>query len=98
MFSRLLRRRATPPTTLVFLTKEDCHLCDVALQAVEQARRKHSFDLQVIKIQEGDEWWERYWDKIPVGLIDGAMIFKYRIDVEELVKKVKRRSSNFTLS
>lgn len=96
MFARFFRRREKPAITMIFLSKEDCHLCDVALEAVEQARRKYPFNLEVIKIQQGDEWWERYWDKIPVGLIDGAMIFKYRIEAEELVRKVKSRSQNLT--
>lgn len=96
MLFRFFRRRTKPAIKVLFLSKDDCHLCDVALQAVEQACQKYPFDLQIIKIQEGDEWWGRYWDKIPVGLIDGTMIFKYRIEVEELVKKVKQRDHNFT--
>lgn len=78
---------------LIFLSKDECHLCEEALEVVEGLRRKHPFGLRVVKITEGDEWYDAYWDKIPVGLIDGRMIFKYRVTADELLAKLRARSS-----
>lgn len=77
---------------LVLLSKEDCHLCDEALAIIEDVRRRHRFGLSVVKIHEGDQWYDRYWDKIPVGLVNEKMIFKYRITPEELLSKLRARA------
>ncbi len=79
---------------MIFLSKDDCHLCDTALDVVEALRRKHRFDLQVIKISRGDEWYEHYWDKIPVGLVGGRMLFKYQVDPEALLEKLRHPTLN----
>jgi hypothetical protein len=75
---------------VTFISKDDCHLCEEALAVVEQVRRKHPFRLKLVKIRKGDEWYDRYWDKIPVVLIDGRMGFKYRVEAKELIAKLRR--------
>lgn len=77
---------------LVLISKDDCPLCDEALEVIESVRRRHPFRLEVVKMVEGDEWYDRYWDKIPVGLVDGRMIFKYRITPDEILAKLRARA------
>lgn len=79
---------------LTLLSKEECHLCDEALETIERLRRTHPFQLELIKIEPGDNWYEGYWDKIPVGLLDGEMIFKYRVAPDELLAKLHARAGN----
>jgi hypothetical protein len=89
-FKRLFNRREDFSTIeVVFVSKDDCHLCDIALDVVEEVRRSYPFMLQVVKIKPGDEWHDRYWDKIPVVLIDGRMAFKYTVDPDELLRKMR---------
>lgn len=79
---------------LQFVTKEEgCSLCDDAFVEVESARDYVDFDLEIIKIREGDEWWEKYWDKIPVILINGTVAFKYRTTRDQLIRKLGARKS-----
>ncbi len=78
---------------VTFLTKEGCRLCDEALVVVEGVRRRHPFDLKIVKITEGDEWYESYYDKIPVGLIDGRMVFKYRVHTLDFMSKLRASRS-----
>ena len=95
MLTRLFKRPTSlKGVELIFLSKDDCHLCDTALEVVEALQRKHRFDLKVIKIRRGDEWYENYWDKIPVGLTGGRMLFKYRVDPDTLVEKLGRSLVN----
>jgi hypothetical protein len=90
MFKRLFSRRDEfAGIEVVFISKDDCHLCDIAQQVVEDVRRDHPFTLRVVKIQPGDEWHDLYWDKIPVVLIDGRMAFKYTVDPGELLRKLR---------
>lgn len=77
---------------LVVISKDDCPLCDEALAVIESVRQKHPFKLDVVKMEPGDEWYERYWDMIPVGLVNDKMIFKYRIKPEDLLTRLRARA------
>jgi hypothetical protein len=99
MLTRLFKRSASlKGVEMIFLSKDDCHLCDTALDVVQELQRKHRFDLQVIKIARGDEWHDQYWDKIPVGLAGGRMLFKYRVDPDLLLEKLRRTMRDDTLT
>jgi hypothetical protein len=73
---------------VVFLTKVGCRLCDEAMVVVEGVRRRHPFQLRIVNIEQGDEWYDSYSDKIPVGLINGRMAFKYRVKPLEFMTKL----------
>jgi hypothetical protein len=90
MFS-FLRSTDISSVELVVVSKDDCHLCDVALEKLEQLQRRHGFSLQVVKTHEGDEWYDRYQDKVPVGLVNGTMIFKYQVEEKDLLQKLRSR-------
>ena len=97
MLTRLFKRPLSlKGVEMIFLSKDDCHLCDTALEIVEALRRKHRFDLRVIKIRPGDEWHDEYWDKIPVGLAGGRMLFKYRVAPEQLLEKLRHTAPSRT--
>ncbi len=73
-----------------FITKEEgCSLCDDAFAELESAMDYVDFDLDIIKIRQGDALWEKYWDKIPVILINGKEAFKYRTSRDALIRKLK---------
>ncbi|MDB5034483.1 MAG: hypothetical protein JWQ98_1724 [Chlorobi bacterium] len=94
MFQNLFRRAPDlSGVELLFISRDDCHLCDKALAVVEEARQRQPFQLRIVKMVEGDEWYERYWDKIPVGLVNGVMLFKYRVTAEELLAKLRVRAT-----
>ncbi len=90
MFSRLFRRGPDlSGVEVTFISKEDCHLCDQAFAVVEALHRRHGFRLTVLKIEEGTDLFDRYHEKIPVGLIDGRMAFKYRVDPDDFLAKLR---------
>lgn len=79
---------------LQFITKADgCSLCDEAFEEVESAKDYVDFDLEIVKIQLGDELWEKYWDKIPVILIDGKVAFTYRTTRDLLIRKLQPKKA-----
>lgn len=79
---------------LKFITKEEgCSLCDDAFVEIESAMDYVDFDLEIIKIREGDELWKKYWDKIPVILINDKLAFKYRTSRDQLIRKLQARKS-----
>jgi hypothetical protein len=71
------------------LSRDECHLCDIALGELERLRRNYWFPLEIIKIEPGDEWYPKYHEKIPVVLIEGRMAFKYRVERAALLERLK---------
>lgn len=78
------------PNVLV-LSKIDCHLCDEAIDTILKVKSKHKFNLEIIKINIGDNWYESYWDKIPVIFIHKRLAFKYRLTENEFIKKLNAK-------
>ncbi|HEY3876487.1 MAG TPA: glutaredoxin family protein [Candidatus Kapabacteria bacterium] len=75
---------------LLFITKEGgCSLCDDAFEEIESARDYVDFDLETVQIRPGEPLWEKYWDKIPVILIDGKLAFEHRTTRDQLIRKLK---------
>ena len=69
-------------------SKDDCHLCDVALSTLERIRRSHPFELVVIKIQEGKEHFDEFKERIPVIFIDKKFAFQHRVQEREFIAKL----------
>jgi glutaredoxin-like protein DUF836 len=66
----------------------DCHLCDVAKDQLEAQREALGFDLRIVDIS-GDPDLERlHREKIPVVEVAGRRAFIYRVDPDELRRRV----------
>jgi hypothetical protein len=77
---------------VTFITKEGgCSLCDELFAELESARDYVDFDLEIRKIEEDDELYKQYWDKIPVVLVNGKLAVKYRATRDELIRKINKR-------
>jgi glutaredoxin len=72
-------------------TREGCCLCEEALHAIEQARAREPFRLEVVDIDADPELRLLYTDEAPVIAIDGKKAFKYRVTAEELLKRMRAR-------
>ena len=82
-----------PLPQVQFITKEGgCTLCDELFEELESARDYIDFDLEILKIEYDEELYKKYWDKIPVLLVNGKMAVKYRATRDELIKKIGSRS------
>ena len=75
---------------LQFITKEGgCSLCDEAFEEIESAKDYVDFDIEIVKLREGDQLWERYKNDFPVILIDGKFAFKHRTARDLLIRKLR---------
>lgn len=75
---------------LTFITKEGgCGLCDDAWEEIESAQDYAEFDIEIVKIRKGDALYDKYWDKIPVILINGDEAFLGSTSRDRLLKKLK---------
>lgn len=62
--------------TFVFYTRRGCHLCDVAWQILDEARRRHGFALQSVDVDSAEELANRYGTCVPVVTVNGRLRFR----------------------
>ncbi len=73
-------------------TRVGCCLCEQARQALADARRRAPFEYEEIDIDRHPEWLALYHEEVPVVAIDGRKAFKYRVSVDEFLKKLAARA------
>lgn len=66
-----------------------CHLCDEAKDVIERVRRRHTFSVSVINIEDDPMLEHAYGTDIPVIFVNGKETFKHRVNERELEEKVK---------
>ncbi|MFJ4160868.1 glutaredoxin family protein [Microbacterium testaceum] len=77
-------------TTLTLIGKPDCHLCDVAEQIVETVVAElpegaaERVTVEQASIADDAALYEKWWEKIPVVLIDGELHAHWRVSADRL--------------
>ncbi|WAC69651.1 glutaredoxin family protein [Microbacterium sp. SL75] len=77
-------------TTLTLIGKPDCHLCDVAEQIVETVvgelpeRVADRVTIEQASIADDAALYDKWWEKIPVVLIDGELHAHWRVSADRL--------------
>lgn len=77
--------------TVTLIGKPDCHLCDVAGDVIAGVvgegvvsdpggGRTRDVDVEKLSILDDDELHERYWEQIPVVLVDGVELSHWHVD------------------
>ena len=76
---------------LTLYSRPGCHLCDEMKRVVDHVAAREPLTLQVVDISLDPELEERYGTEIPVLLVNGRKLAKYRIREEELLRILKGR-------
>jgi glutaredoxin len=79
-----------PQVTLY--TRTGCCLCDDAKRVLVQARSRVEFDFAEVDIDGDPDLRRRYNDEVPVVTINSHKAFKYKVDMNELLKKLAARA------
>ncbi|MET7685569.1 glutaredoxin family protein [Streptomyces sp. NPDC005423] len=83
--SPVFRRKAAPRERFVTLVrKPGCHLCDDAQAVVERVCGEVGVSWEERDITEDPALHERYWEQIPVVLIDGDQHTFWRVNEDRL--------------
>ncbi len=69
-------------------TRVGCCLCDEAKEVIAAARRRADFDYAEIDIDGDPELVRLYNVEVPVVTINRRKAFKYKVDMNELLKKL----------
>lgn len=72
----------TPRITLI--TRPGCHLCDDARAVVEAVAADLGVGWVELSIDDDPQLRERYWEQIPVTLVDGAQHDFWRVSEHRL--------------
>jgi glutaredoxin len=75
-----------PQVTLY--TRAGCCLCDDAKQVIAAARGRIDFDYAEIDIDADEKLVRLYNDEVPVVTINRRKAFKYKVDMNEFLKKL----------
>ncbi|MGB8215774.1 MAG: glutaredoxin family protein [Candidatus Methanoperedens sp.] len=78
--------------TITIYSKKNCHLCDIAKEALIKIREEFPFSLIEVDIEKDKELFEKYKYLIPVIEIDGEKIFTYKVNEAELKTILKLKS------
>ena len=72
-------------------SKPGCHLCDKMKEVIDVVAARVPFALEVVDISTDPDLQARYGLQIPVLVIDGTKVAKYRVTESELEAKLAGR-------
>ena len=81
---------------VVLYTKEGCHLCEVARQAIEPLREEFGFTFRVVSLESDPALRKRYALAIPVILLDGREVARHRVDPARFRRKLEKARDSVT--
>jgi glutaredoxin len=80
---------------LTIYSKPGCHLCDemelLVHRVVASHSNQHTITVDEVDISTDPDLLDRYGLEIPVLLIDGKKVAKYRVSEEELMRMMTGR-------
>ena len=73
-------------------TRAGCCLCDDAKRVLIAARRHADFDYEEFDIDRDPALQRLYNDEVPAIAINSVKAFKYKVDLDEFLKKLAARA------
>ena len=72
------------PVRVTLLSKPGCHLCDDARDVIAAVTAELGVGWTEVDITADDELHRRWWEQIPVTLVDGVQHDFWRVDPDRL--------------
>ncbi len=76
-------------TELLLYTRVGCHLCEVMKAQIEALAGRYAFTLELVDIDRDPALRVEYNWEVPVLLVDGQKIAKYRLDEAMLIRRLE---------
>jgi glutaredoxin len=71
-------------------SRENCHLCDVALEALKSVEAELNFKIEKIDIDKDPDLVNRYGEEVPVIHIDGKHHDMFRVDLDRFRSSLEK--------
>ena len=68
-------------TVVTVYSRHNCHLCDVAVDALESVKEELNFEIEKIYIDGNTDLIAKYGEEVPVIHIDGKHHDIFRVDL-----------------
>ncbi|MFQ5823174.1 MAG: glutaredoxin family protein [bacterium] len=86
----MLKKKKSRKIKVEVYSKIDCHLCDDAKAILLKVQKVLPFDIKEIDITQDKIHFEEFKEQIPVIFINDRKAFKFKVNEEELRRKIKR--------
>ena len=71
-------------------SKPDCHLCDLVKNVIQEVARRRRFRLEIRNILDDPNDLQKYKNAIPVIMVEGEEIARYRLTAHDLEAALSR--------
>ena len=75
---------------LTLITRDQCHLCDVAKDAMARVAQASGEDWQEVDVDSDPQLQAEYWDRVPVILLDGKEHGYWWVEEERLLRDLQK--------
>ena len=77
-------------TVVTVYSRNNCHLCDVAVEKLETVKVELNFEIEKIYIDGDTELTSKYGEEVPVIHIDGKHHDMFRVDLERFRSSLEK--------
>jgi glutaredoxin len=70
-------------------SRSGCHLCEIAIDRINSAKKDYEFNLEVLLIDDNNELEKEFGEQVPVIMIDNTIHDYWRVDLERFTKAIK---------
>jgi glutaredoxin len=81
----------TDRATVVVYSKPGCHLCDEAVSVLRELQSELEFEIRERDITADDALHRKYFERIPVMLLDGVQVCEFFVDEPLLRERLESR-------
>jgi glutaredoxin len=81
---------------VVVYSKPDCCLCDEVKAQLRKLQRSHPFEWREVNILDDPAAYETFKEEIPVVFIDGRKAFKYHLDEDKFLRRIRGTANHGT--
>ncbi|MDT5024128.1 MAG: hypothetical protein QOE61_554 [Micromonosporaceae bacterium] len=74
---------------LTLITRDQCHLCEVAKEAMARVAQATGEDWREVDVDSDPRLQAEYWDRVPVILLDGKEHGYWRVEEERLLRDLQ---------
>jgi hypothetical protein len=78
-------------SVITVYSSPDCHLCEQAMRALRTLQHELSFSLRERDITTDAVLQRAYFERVPVGELDGEELFEYFVDEAAVRERLESR-------
>ena len=77
-------------TVVTIYSRENCHLCEVALEALKSVESELHFEIEKVYIDGNSDLVNKYGEEVPVIHIDGKHHDMFRVDLDRFRSSLEK--------